>query len=66
VLPALVSDLSYSDLEIADGGTASRAFESLYVEEDENKIKEIREQLIRYCGTDTLAMVRIYEVLKQL
>lgn len=63
VLPALVPDLSYDDLEIADGGTASRAFESLYFEKDNKKIKEIREQLIEYCGMDTMAMVRIYEVL---
>lgn len=63
VLPALVPDLSYDDLEIADGGTASRAFESLYFEEDNKKIKEIREQLINYCGMDTMAMVRIWEFL---
>jgi hypothetical protein len=64
VLPALVPDLSYDDLEIADGGTASRAFESLYFEKDEKKKKGIREQLIKYCGMDTMAMVRIYEVLR--
>lgn len=64
VLPALVPELSYDDLEIANGGTASRAFESLYFEKDDKRKKEIREQLIKYCGMDTMAMVRIYGVLK--
>lgn len=66
VLPALVSDLSYDDLEIADGGTASRAFESLYFEKDEKRKKEIKEQLIKYCGMDTMAMVKIYYHLQTL
>lgn len=65
ILPALVPSLSYDDLEIADGGTASRAFESLYFEKDNKKIKEIREQLIKYCGMDTMAMVRICEALRK-
>jgi len=59
VLPALVPEMSYDDLEIADGGTASKAFESLYFEQDEKRKKEIREQLIKYCEMDTMAMVRI-------
>jgi hypothetical protein len=66
VLPALVPDLSYKGMEIADGGTASAAFESLYYEEDVFKIKEIRENLLKYCGMDTLAMVRILDVLQRL
>lgn len=66
VLPALVPDLSYDGMEIADGGTASAAFESLYYEEDVFKVKEIRENLLRYCGMDTLAMVKILNFLKRL
>lgn len=66
VLPALVPDLSYKGMEIADGGTASAAFESLYYEEDVFKIKEIRENLLKYCGMDTLAIVRILDVLQKL
>ncbi len=64
VLPALVPEMSYTILEISEGGTASRAFESLYFEKDAARKKEIRRQLLEYCGTDTLAMVKIYEVLK--
>ena len=66
VLPALVPELSYEGLKIADGGTASAAFESLYYEEDVFKVKEIRENLLKYCGMDTLAMVEILNVLKKL
>ncbi len=63
VLPALVPEMSYSEIEIGEGGTASRAFEGLYFEEDLNRVSEVRRQLLAYCGTDTLAMVRIFEVL---
>lgn len=63
VLPALVPGLSYENLEIKDGGSAMFAFESLYYETDLFKIKEIRENLLKYCKMDTMAMV---EVLKKL
>jgi hypothetical protein len=66
VLPALMPELSYEGMEIADGGTASAAFESLYYEEDVFKIKEIRENLLKYCEMDTLAMVKILNVLQNL
>ena len=66
VLPALVPEMSYSTLEIGEGGTASRAFESLYFENDGTRKNEIRRHLLEYCGTDTLAMVKIYQVLNKL
>ena len=66
VLPALVPDMSYKGMEIADGGTASAAFESLFYEEDAFRIKEIRENLLKYCGMDTLAMVKLLNVLQKL
>ncbi len=61
ILPALVPELSYDDMEIADGGTASRVFESLYFENDRERIKTLREDLLKYCELDTLAMVEIYK-----
>ena len=66
VLPALVPVLSYEEMAIADGGTASAAFESLYYEEDIFKVEEIRKNLLRYCGMDTMAMVEILNVLRGL
>ncbi len=66
VLPALVPELSYKGMEIADGGTASLAFESLLNLDDFFKIEEIKKQLLEYCKLDTLAMVRILEKLESL
>ena len=64
VLPAFVNDLSYSDLEIADGGAASFQYLCcakgvLDVEAQAAIYKNLRE----YCHLDTLAEVRLLEVL---
>lgn len=64
VLPALVPELSYEELEINEGGLASIAFESLQTENNFIRTEEIRKQLLEYCELDTLAMVRILEKLQ--
>ncbi len=66
VLPALVTDLSYKGLGIADGGTASvrylqAATGQLPAEECASVYADLRE----YCGMDTMAMVRLLEVLRE-
>lgn len=66
VLPALVPELSYDDLEINDGGLASVAYESLQTETDLMFIAEIKQQLLEYCKLDTLGMVRILEKIEAL
>jgi hypothetical protein len=66
VLPALVPELSYDNLEINEGGLASIAYESLQTETDLMFIAEIRQQLLEYCKLDTLGMVRILEKLETL
>jgi hypothetical protein len=66
VLPALVTELSYDELEINEGGLASVAYESLQTETDLMFIAEIKAQLLEYCKLDTLAMVKILEKLEQL
>ena len=63
VLPALVPNLSYEGLEIAEEGAAMNAFESLIYETDFIKIEETRKYLLEYCKVDTLAMVEILNVL---
>lgn len=65
VLPALVPELNYSTLMISSGSIAMTAFEQLQTETDLVKIIEIREQLLAYCKMDTLAMVKIFEVLEK-
>jgi hypothetical protein len=63
VLPALVPGLSYDNMPIGDGGSASMAFTSLYTEPDPEKIRLTRENLLEYCKLDTMAMVEILKVM---
>ncbi len=65
VLPALFPDMSYDELEIGNGGDASAAFYNLDKVEDATAIAETRTALLEYCKLDTLAMVRLLEVLKK-
>ena len=66
VLPSLVPELSYNDLEIKEGGTASHVFSlmvnGLFEGDKEQTIKD----LLAYCELDTFAMVRILEELENL
>ena len=64
VLPSLVKELSYKNLAISSGSMAMTAFENLFYETDIFKTQEIREQLLKYCEMDTLAMVKIYDILE--
>jgi hypothetical protein len=67
VLPTLVPDLSYAELAIADGDTAVARFARMAKEElSAEEVQTIRTQLLEYCGLDTLAMVRLHEVLRGL
>ena len=65
VLPALVPELSYNDLEIKEGGTASNTFLSMVNGTFEGDVKQTRKQLLEYCELDTFAMVKILEKLLQ-
>jgi hypothetical protein len=66
VLPALCPDVSYNELEINNGMDASNQFLELYYCKDENHIADTRQHLLKYCHLDTLAMVRILEVLRNI
>jgi hypothetical protein len=64
VLPALVPELSYAGLEVPDGDTAIARFARMARgESSDADIPVIRRQLLDYCKLDTLAMVRLHEVL---
>jgi len=64
VLPALVPDLDYSDLEISDGDQASAAYaEMIWPETSPERRNSLREGLLAYCERDTEAMVRLFQVL---
>jgi Domain of unknown function(DUF2779) len=67
VLPVLVPDLSYADLEIGNGENATgvaglRAMGRIGDEEWER----YRGALLAYCRVDTLAMVRLHDALRSL
>ena len=64
VLPALVPELSYKDLEIGEGGTAMTAFEGLLKISNLSEREKVRNALLEYCKLDTLAMVFILEKLE--
>ncbi len=62
VLPALVPELSYKDLEIAEGGSAQIELSRLLFDAEgmsDEARREIRGALLRYCERDTLAMVEL-------
>lgn len=65
VLPALVPDLSYEQLDgVKDGTTAPLAFAEIIASHTTAERKaQLSEQLLAYCKLDTLAMVRIREAL---
>ena len=64
VLPALVPNLSYQDLNIQEGGTASNTFSQMIQGNFTGDIEQTRKDLLAYCELDTLAMVKILNVLK--
>ena len=65
VLPALVPDMSYAGMQVADGQSAGLAWESLIRDGlDQAEHDTIRKALLDYCGQDTLALVKVLEKLK--
>ena len=62
VLPALIPELSYAEMEIANGGTAMEVFDNMI-----NKAytpaenQTLRQALLEYCKLDTWAMVKLVE-----
>ena len=65
VLPALVPELSYQNLEIQEGATASFTFLDMMRGKDISEIEIKRKNLLEYCKLDTYAMVKIVEKLNK-
>jgi hypothetical protein len=65
VLPVLVPSLSYKTLGIQNGSVAQiRWMRAATGELSEKEADQVYDDLITYCGQDTLAMVKIFEVLE--
>ena len=66
VLPVLVPDSGYADLEIAEGMSAGASHARMVGDETPaGERAAIQEALFAYCARDTEAMVRIYEALNR-
>lgn len=65
VLPAFVPELSYDELEIGDGQAAMDAWHRMCAAQSKEELAAIRKNLLDYCALDTLAMVRLLEVLEE-
>lgn len=67
VLPALVPHLSYKNMHIQEGGTASDTWNRIVSGEYSEDEKDMKIQALKdYCHLDTLAMVEIWRVLNSL
>ncbi len=66
-LPVLVPEMSYDNLEIADGDSAMAAFAYLALGKyaDAKEIESVKRNLLEYCKQDTLAMVKLHHRLAE-
>ncbi len=66
-LPALVPDMSYSHLPIAEGESAMVTFAYLAMGRYDGEYAEAeRQNLLQYCKQDTLALVKLHQRLEEL
>ncbi len=66
VLPALVPSQSYADLAVNDGAQAVLVWTRMqHPETPQAESEALAEQLLAYCGMDTLALIHIREALLQ-
>jgi predicted RecB family nuclease len=60
VLPALVPEMTYEGMDVADGTEAGVAWEALvHGPLDQAERESTRKALLEYCGQDTLAMFKV-------
>ena len=64
VLPALVPEMSYEGMEVGNGQAAGLAWEAMIAANDDGERDAKRKALLAYCGQDTLALVRLLEMLR--
>ncbi len=66
VLPVVVPELSYAGLDVQSGDVAQSAWWEMIETKDEARRGALAESLRAYCALDTLAMVRLYQRLKEM
>jgi len=66
VIPELVPEMSYENMEVADGTEAGLAYEKMIHGGLGSKEKQtLKNALLKYCRQDTMAMVKLLEHLKE-
>lgn len=66
VLPVVVPSLSYKELGIQNGGNAQALWMQAVLDGTREDKETILDDLLKYCGLDTLAMVEIFNALRKL
>ncbi len=66
VLPVIVPELSYKDLEVGNGEAAQYVWWRMIDTDDLEEKTRLRDGLLEYCKLDTLAMVEIHKHLNSL
>ena len=69
VVPALLPELAYDELEVADGMAASNLLERILCRPDElgaEQCETLRTELSAYCEHDTAVMVALFRHLREL
>lgn len=66
VLPAMVPELSYGGMVIADGLAAMQAYHDMCTMEPGGELDQLRRSMLVYCRLDTFGMVMIWGELKRL
>jgi hypothetical protein len=64
VLPVLVPEMTYDEMEISDGAMASGAYFTMGEMSDPAELAHLRKALLDYCRQDTLGLVRLVEKMK--
>lgn len=65
-MPSLTGT-GYKDLEISDGGMTMRAYSKItFGKVSEEEKKEVRKNMLIYCGQDTEGMIWMVEKLKEM
>ena len=66
VLPVLVPELDYSGMDVASGTDAMEAWQRLISLPDGHAKDDLRTSMLEYCKLDTLAMVRIFDIMEKI
>jgi hypothetical protein len=65
VLPAFVKGMSYDNMEIGNGMAAMEAYHQMCnLADNPKELATVRKNLLEYCKQDTLAMVKLLEVIE--